>query len=150
MNNTIEKIGLRWSLVTLLLLGAYFIIMKLLGLIHIPELRVLNALIMCYGVFQSVKDAKANLDDFNYFKGFGTGALTAFSAAFVYSVFGVLYLQFINPDFLTDIISKEPLGFFMNQYSASIQIFIEGAASGILFSYSSLQWLRTPYLAGGN
>ena len=150
MNNTIEKIGLRWGFITLLLLGAYFITMKILGLIHIPELRVLNALIMFYGVFQSVKEARESLDDFNYFKGFGTGALTAFSASFVYAVSGVLYLQFINPSFLTDIISNEPLGFFMNQYSASIQIFIEGAASGILFSYSSLQWLREPYMAGGN
>jgi hypothetical protein len=150
MTNTIEKIGLRWGAITLLLLSAYFIIMKLLGLIHIPELRVLNAFIMFYGVYQAIKTAKFELDDFNYFKGFGAGALTAFSATFVFSVFGIVYLQFIDPSFLSSIIKNEPLGFFMNEYSASIQIFIEGAASGILFSYASLQWLRTPYLAGGN
>jgi hypothetical protein len=149
-NQTIETIGLRWGLITLLLLGTYFIAMKIFGLIHTPELRVLNAFIMFYGVFQSVKTAKLELEDFNYFKGFGVGALTAFSATFIYSLAGVIYLTFIDPAFMTSIKLNEPLGLFMNEYSASLQIFIEGSASGILFSYASLQWLRTPYLAGGN
>ena len=149
-NHTIEKIGLRWGLITLLLLGAYFIIMKIFGLIHTPELRVLNAFIMFYGVFQSVKSAKLELEDFNYFKGFGVGALTAFSTSFTYSLAGVIYITFIDPAFMASIQANEPLGLFMNEYSASLQIFIEGSASGILFSYASLQWLRTPYLAGGN
>lgn len=148
-NSTIEKIGLQWGLTTLLLLSAYFLIMKILGLIHVPELRIFNALIMFYGVFQAIKRAKVELNEFNYFKGIGAGILTAFVATFFFSLFGVFYLSFIDPNFIMSIKVNEPLGIYMNQYSASLQIFIEGSASGVLFSYASLQWLREPYLAGG-
>ncbi len=149
-NTSIESISLRWGFITLTLLCAYFLIMKMVGLIHVPELRVLNALIMFYGVFQSIKTAKFKLVDFNYFKGIGVGALTAFAASFAYSLFGVIYLTLIEPDFLNSIRLYEPLGIYMNEYSASLQIFIEGSASGVLLSYASLQWLRKPYLEGGN
>ena len=146
---TIEKISLRWGLIILGLLSAYFIIMKILGLVHVPELRIFNAIIMFYGVFQAIKTSRSKLEDFNYFKGMGTGLLTAFGSTLMFSLFGILYVTVIDPGFITEIRSQEPLGIYMNEYSASLQIFIEGSASGFLFSYASLQWLREPYLVGG-
>jgi hypothetical protein len=131
------------------MLCAYFIIMKILGLIHVQELRSLNALIMFYGVFQAIKSSKEELTDFNYFKGMGAGVLTAFTSTFVYATFGVIYLTVLDPGFLSEIQAKEPLGMYMNEFSASLQVFIEGSASGVLFSYVSLQWLREPHLVGG-
>ena len=149
-NHTIVQIGLRWGLITLALLCAYFVIMQILGLIHSTELRVLNALIMFYGVFQAVKTSKSDLEDFNYFKGFGVGALTALTASLLFTIFGLVYIIWIDPSFMSSITMNEPLGIFMNEYTASLQIFIEGSASGILFSYASLQWLRRPHLEGGD
>ena len=149
-NNNIESIGLRWGLITLLLLCAYFLIMKFLGLVHSTELRVVNAVIMFYGVFSAVKISKTKLEEFNYFKGFGVGALTALIASGLFAVFGLVYLIWIDPSFMSSIKMNEPLGIFMNRYSAALQIFIEGSASGILCSYASLQWLRKPHLAGGD
>lgn len=147
---TIESIGLRWGLITLLMLSIYFLTMKFLGLVHVTELRILNAGIMFFGVFTAIKISKSELEDFNYFKGFGVGALTALVASGLFAVFGLVYLLWIDPSFMSSIKMNEPLGIFMNRYSASLQILIEGSASGILCSYASLQWLRKPHLAGGD
>jgi len=148
--NTIEYIGLRWGLITLILLSTYFLIMRFLGLVHSTELRVLNAVIMFYGVFSAIKVSKSQLEDFNYLKGFGVGALTALVASGLFTIFGFIYLNWIDPSFMSSIKMNEPLGVFMNKYSASLQIFIEGSASGVLCSYASLQWLRKPHLLGGD
>lgn len=148
-STSIEKIGLQWGLITLGLLGAFFLIMKFAGLIHVPELRILNAVIMFYGVFQAISQAKAELSGFNYFKGMGAGILTSLVAAFSFSIFGIIYLTLIDPSFLNSIQANEPLGIYMNEYSASLQIFIEGSASGVLLSFASMQWLKIPHLAGG-
>ena len=148
--NTIEGIGLRWGVITLLLLCAYFLVMKILGLVHATEFRILNALIMFFGVFQAIKSSKENLQGFNYLKGFGTGILTALVASALFTMFGMIYLFWLDPSFMASIRMNEPMGIFMNEYSASLQIFIEGSASGVLLSYTSLQYLRTPLLAGGD
>lgn len=148
-SNTIEKISLRWGAITLALLGTYFLIMKLLGLIHVPELRILNSIIMFYGIFQAIKSSKKELEPFNYFKGMGTGVLTAFGVSFIYSMLGIFYITVVDPTFISEIRSQEPMGIYMNEFSAPLQIFIEGSASGVLFSFASLQWLRRPYMAGG-
>ncbi|QNL23128.1 DUF4199 domain-containing protein [Hyphobacterium sp. CCMP332] len=143
----LEKTGLKWGIITFLGLGAYFLIMKAFGLTYIIELRVLNAAIMFTGLWFSIKDYKRNNSGFDYFSGLGVGLLTAFIASTIFAVFGILYLEVINPSFMTELKQSEPLGFYLNPYLATFQIFIEGTASGFSISYAIMQFLKKPMLA---
>ncbi len=149
MNNLglLERVGLKWGLITFLGLGAFFLTMKTLGLTHIIELRVLNAAIMFGGLWFSIKEYRRLDVDFNYFKGLGIGVLTALIASSIFTAFGILYLEVINPSFMQELKANEPLGFYLNPYLATFQIFIEGTASGFSISYAVMQFLKKPMLA---
>ncbi|MDX1629758.1 MAG: hypothetical protein R3345_13720, partial [Fulvivirga sp.] len=68
-SSTIERIAFKWGLVVFVLLSIYFIAMKSLGLIHVIELRFLNAGIMFFGVYKAIRAAKYTLGEFTYLKG---------------------------------------------------------------------------------
>ncbi|HBH24901.1 MAG TPA: hypothetical protein DDY13_15960 [Cytophagales bacterium] len=140
--NNIENIGLRWGLIVFALLGLYFMLMKMLGLIHVIELRLLNGVIMFYGCFSAVKTARKNLADFNFFKGMGTGMLTALISSGLFTVFGFIFLTFIEPSFMTEIKNNEALGIYQNKFIATAQIFVEGTASGFFFSQAATLWFK--------
>ncbi|MEO1052323.1 MAG: DUF4199 domain-containing protein, partial [Bacteroidota bacterium] len=141
---TIERIGSKWGSIAFVLLSLYFLLIKMIGLVHVAELRVFNALIMFVVIYKAIKEAKMKLPEFNYLKGIGAGVLTAFVGSLIFSVFGFFYLTVLEPDFINDIQANEFFGLYMNKYGASFQIFIEGSASGCLMSYTVMQYLKNP------
>lgn len=140
--DSIEKIGIVAGIFTFIFLGLYFLAMKLLGLVHMIEFRLLNAVIMFFGCYSAVKMSKKNLENFDFLKGYGSGLLTALIASVLFAIFGFIYLQFIDPTFIQDIRNNELLGIYQNKYIACGQIFIEGAASGFLFTHASVVWFK--------
>lgn len=144
---TLEEIGLKWGLIVFGLLSIYFFALQLLGYIHVIELRLFNGAIMYFGVYKAIKEYKDSDKNFNYFQGLGAGIITGFVASLVFSVFGLLYLGVLNPEFMAEIKQNEPFGIYMNEYGAVFQIFIEGMASSCLMSYANMQLLKKPRLA---
>ena len=143
--HSIEYNGLIGGILVFVGLVAYFLIMKAVGLEHNLELRALNIVIMGAGVFYSIKSIKKNNADFNYFKGIGTGMITAVSSSLAFSVFVFIYLM-SNPDFLQEIKSVEPFGNYLNAFLISFIIIMEGSGSGFFLSFGIMQWYkkRTP------
>lgn len=148
-DKTFEKVGFKWGFIVFILLSAYFGILQLLDFVHILELRLFNGAIMYFGIYMAIKEFKASPNEFTYFKGLGSGIVTSFVATIAFTLFGFGYLM-INPAFMMEIKEKEPLGFYINEYGAVIQIFIEGIASGCLMSYANMQFFKIPTLVGGN
>jgi len=136
--NSIEKIGITSGVFTFIFLGLYFLIMKMLGLVHVIEFRLLNAVIMFFGCYSAVKMSKKHLEHFDFLKGYGAGLLTALIASTLFTAFGLVYLYLIDPEFITEIKRNEILGVYQNKFIASAQIFIEGTASGFLFTHASV------------
>ncbi len=145
--NSIEKIAIKWGVTTFLLLSAYFLIMNVMGLVHVVELRVFNAFIMFFGCYKAISVAKQKLEQNNYFQGIATGALTALFTALLFAFFGLIYINYLDPNFIQEITKNELFGFYMGGYGAIIQIFIEGAASGFMMSYAIMQWEKAPHSA---
>lgn len=141
-SSTIERIGAKWGLIVFVLLSAYFLIIKAVGLIHVIELRFLNAGIMFFGVYKAIKTAKSSISEFTYLKGLGTGLFTGAVASATFAIFGFIYLTFVNPEFITSIQENELFGAYINKYGASLQIFIEGTFSSCLISYAVMQYLK--------
>jgi len=107
--NSIEKIGITSGIFTFIFLGLYFLIMKILGLVHLIEFRLLNAVIMFFGCYSAVKMSKKHLENFDFLKGYGAGLLTALIASTLFTAFGLIYLNFINPSFIAEIKQKHAI-----------------------------------------
>ncbi len=147
----IEKQGLVSGLAITTVLIAFFFLMKAVGLIHQYELRALNAIIMFTGVFLTIRAFKKNSKNFSYLKGMSLGLLTSLSTAISFAVFVLLFVL-SSPAFMEMIKANEPHGIYINEYGIAIVIFIEAAASGLIFSFLSMQWLKeksfTKYRSG--
>jgi hypothetical protein len=143
--DSIEYNGFRGGLIVFIGLVAYFILMHAVGLEHNLELRALNIIIMGGGVFYSIKAIKEKNDDFDYFKGIGTGMLTAVSSSLAFAIFIFIYLL-SSPEFLQEIKEVEPFGNFLNAFLISFIIIMEGSGSGFFLSFGIMQWYkkRTP------
>lgn len=143
--DSIEYNGLRGGAFIFIGLVAYFLIMNALDLEHNLELRAFNIIIMGAGVFLSIKAINGKNDDFDYFKGIGTGMLAAFSSSLAFAIFVFIYLM-SNPEFLAEIKEVEPFGNYLNAFIISFIIVMEGSGSGFFLSYASMQWYkkRTP------
>jgi hypothetical protein len=139
--DSIEYNGLVSGLMVFIGLVAYFLIMEAVDLEHNLELRALNIIIMGAGVLYSIKSIKEKNEDFDYFKGIGTGMFTAVSSSFAFAIFIFIYL-ISNPEFLQEIKDVEPFGGYLNAFLISFIIIMEGAGSGFFLSFGIMQWYK--------
>ena len=141
--NSIERVGLKVGLLTLLALIAYFFLMKALGLAHIFELRFFNFIILalgiCYGI-QKLKEA-LNEKDF-YLKGLSEGMFISFVAVTLFGVFIGFYLEYFDVKLLEDIKLNSTMGNYMNGLTIFIVITSEGIASGVIITLIAMQYYK--------
>lgn len=139
----LEKHIIKYGVGTTVGLIALFYLMKAIGLAQVTELRALNAIIMFAGVFLSIKNFKKNefSYEFNYLSGIATGFFTGMVTAISFAVFVAAYIYF-EPAFLAAIVADKPQRDFLNSLTSAMVIFIEAIASGFLFSYISMQYLK--------
>jgi len=120
-----------------------FLAMIAVGLIHNTELRLLNGLIMFGGAYAAIKrfktgELKAN---FNYISGLAAGAAIVAISTSIFAFFVMSYLL-IDEALMQAIIEKNAVGKYLNEFAIGMVILIEGCASGILFSYAIMQYLK--------
>ena len=133
---TIEKVAERYGLFTFIGLALYFVVMRILGLAHIVELRMLNFFILAYGIYLGINAFKRkNPDSFTYLKGLGAGFLTSAIACLLFGLFMFVYVQFIDKAFMQSLIENEAMGRYLNPYIASCVVAVEGIASGMILSF---------------
>ena len=79
----------KYGLLIAATLIVYFLIIRLIGLHDNHWLRVLNGVIVAYGIYAVIKKKKSlEGDDFEYFSGFGVGIVTGVIATLTFvSVF---------------------------------------------------------------
>ncbi|WP_162053010.1 DUF4199 domain-containing protein [Pontibacter pamirensis] len=141
-----EKIGLKYGFLTAVGLILYFFLMKLLDLIHIMELRFLNGVIMAVGVVLAIRSFKAvAAGDFSYFKGLGTGVITAVAGTVLFAAFMVVYVN-IAGDEMTDMLSSERYFGGRVEETPGIVVFsvlmLEGLISGFMISFIAMQFFK--------
>ncbi|HNP95232.1 MAG TPA: DUF4199 domain-containing protein [Cyclobacteriaceae bacterium] len=138
-NRIPESYGLR---IAAGLIG-FFLIMKLVGLSHHVELRLLNLFILVGGVYMALKKFKqSHADRLNYFRGLVTGVATASVGSLVFALFLFLYMQ-SDSSLMQSIIENEPMGRYMNPYIASFIVALEGVFSGLLVTFILINYVNT-------
>lgn len=122
---------------------AYFLVMRILGLHHHVELRMLNLVIQSVGVFYALRKFRSSHSDhLNYFRGLVTGVTTGAVASVLFAVFMFLYMQ-LDTDLMQSIIDNEPMGHYLNPYIASFIVALEGVFSAMLVTFVLLNYIGT-------
>jgi len=127
------------SFIALGLIG-YFLIVRLLGLHENPWLRLLNGVIVAFGIYKVIKDLKAESGkQFRYFDGFKVGVASGFIATLIFTLFMAIYIFHIDVEFAEKIMA-------MNIGSVSSEpglllfiILIEGFSSTVVLTLLFMQ-----------
>ncbi len=143
-----EKIGLKYGLLTAVGLIVYFLLMRLLGLEHIIELRFLNGVFMAIGVVIAIRSYKISLNgEIPYFKGIGAGLITAVVATVIFASFMLIYIKAFD-NRLLEVLSAESLFGERMSITPGIVVFVvlmlEGVISGFFISFIAMQWFKRP------
>ncbi|MFA0960697.1 DUF4199 domain-containing protein [Roseivirga sp. BDSF3-8] len=143
---TIERVGIKYGLLTCAGLIGYFLLMKAFNLEHNLELRAFNLIILGSGVLAAVKYFKHHaFHSMTYLRGLGAGMLTSIIAVISFSLLVFIYLSFIQPQFMEVIRNNEPFGLYLNPYNVTAIIVFEGLASGFLLSFAMMQYYKTSH-----
>lgn len=140
---SLERQGIFYGGIVTVFLIAFFLLMKSFGLIHNFNLRIFNSLFLFSGIFLAIRNLKSkNQGDLNYLSGLGLGLITSLVAAILFSLFVFSYVN-LDPAFMTSIKENEPQGIYLNEFGVLVLIFIEAFASGLLFTYASMQYFKS-------
>lgn len=138
-NRIPESYGLR---IAAGLIG-FFLIMKLIGLSHHVELRLVNLLILVTGIYLALKKFKlTHHDSLNYFRGLITGVATGAVGSLVFALFLFIWMK-VDDAMMQSIIENEPMGRFLNPYMASFIVALEGVFSGLLVTFVLINYVHT-------
>ena len=135
-----EKKAVKYGMYIASGLVIYFLLVRLLGLHENPWLRLLNGVIVAFGIYKVIKDTKAMLGtEFTYFDGFKTGILGGFVATVIFAVFMGIYIFHIDTGF-ADKVMEMGLGSYANEPGILLFIIlIEGFASTVILSLLFMQ-----------
>lgn len=143
---SLERVGVRYGIITAISLIAFFFLMKIVGLADVYELRALNALFLFGGIFLAIRYFRNNSPSHSYLNGIGVGLLTSAVALFIFSLFVVIYLGAIDPAFMESLKQDEYFGQYLNPYIAGAAIFLEGTLSGLLVSFILMQYYKRSHM----
>lgn len=134
-----ENYGLRIAACLIL----FFVAMKVIGMGHHAELRLLNLVILTVGIFMALKKFKTTHGDtLNYFRGLILGVATGAIASLIFGVFLFIYMK-LDSGLMQSIIENEPMGRYLNAYIAAFIVVLEGFFSGLLVTFVILNWVAT-------
>ncbi|WP_046757690.1 DUF4199 domain-containing protein [Kordia jejudonensis] len=135
-----EKKALKYGGFIALGLILYFLLVRLFGMHENPWLRLLNGLIVAFGIYKIIKDVKAeNGARFNYFDGFKAGIVAGFVATLLFTLFMGIYIFHIDTAFAEKIMA---MGLGSHTSEPGILLFIiliEGFASAVVLSLLFMQ-----------
>lgn len=121
----------------------YFFTMKLVGLGHHIELRLLNLLILSAGVYFALKKFKNTHEDhLNYFRGLVTGVAAGSIGSLLFAAFIFVYMM-IDKSLMQAIVENEPMGRYLNAYMVSFIIMLEGVFSSLLVTFVLINYIQT-------
>jgi hypothetical protein len=142
--NKIEHLIVRTGLISVIALIAYFLVMRLIGLAEITELHYLNGVILLAAIIYALNKQTKNLSGskMDYLDGIKIGMGITGISVVGFGVFVALYLGFADPAFLTYLQAELSMGDYFTPVTAGLAVFLEGVASGAVFTFVSMQYFK--------
>ena len=124
------------------LLIAFFLILKIIGLHQHPIFSAINGLIYGIGMYTAMKKYRAGKDDFKYEKGFEVGLLCGGIATILFTLFMAIYMYQIDTEFAAHIMEKWNLEYDLGTLMLVLSIFIMGLSTTLVLTLTFMQLLK--------
>ena len=144
MDNAFKKSGisLTHAFFTTIGIGAFFFLMRAVGLADNTYLRSLNLVILFTGIFMGlIKYKKDFRPKFSYINGLLMGIRIGF-VTMIMLASSIFMYYLIAPDFINSLLASKTITGINSLPSLVGIISIECLSSSILCSYASMQYLR--------
>ena len=126
----------------------YFLLMKVTGLSHFVELRLLNLFILVSGVYFALKKFKeTHGKHLNYFLALATGVGTAAIGSVIFAFFLFIWMK-LDVNMMRAIVENEPMGRYLNAYMAAFIVALEGVFSGLFVTFVLINYINTDEVGG--
>ncbi|MGJ5642689.1 DUF4199 domain-containing protein [Formosa sp. S-31] len=137
------KVAVRYGIYTTIALIIYFLALRTIDFHTNPWFRVLNGIVVTFGIFSAIRDYKEEFyDEFTYVNGFKVGLITGFFSTLLFSFFMAIYLFHLDPGF-KDMLLRD---WFHNvNQGGGILIFIlilEGFSSSVVITLANMQYFK--------
>lgn len=141
-----EKIGLKYGLMTAAGLIGYFLIMRLIGLVHIVEFRFLNAVIMAIGIVLALRAYKRiKHGNIGYLSGLGAAFLTSLVSTLIFSLFMLVYIKAFDDSLLKVLTANRMVGEQVANTPGLVifmVLIMEGVISGAMIGFIAMQFFK--------
>ncbi|NND62808.1 MAG: DUF4199 domain-containing protein [Flavobacteriaceae bacterium] len=124
------------------LLIAYFLLTKLVGLHQYPILSAMNGVFIGGGIFYAIKNYKASTSSFKYQDGFQTGLFTGGLATIIFSIFMAVYIFQIDTQFATAVLDSWNLNFNKGSLILVLSLIIMGFSTSFVLTLAFMQLLK--------
>ena len=130
------KIAIKYGFVLALGLTFFFLIMHFLNLSQNYNLRLFNGVIHLSVIYFAMKAGLSTgvISGENYVNSVFLGMLSAFIGVSLFALFQMLFLNF-DAVFMERIRETSGIGEYLNPYTASLIILVEGVAVSLIGSY---------------
>jgi len=136
------RIYSRYGLWIAIVLIAYFLLLKLVGLHEYPVLSSVNGLIFGAGLYMAMKKYTTENSNFKYENGFEVGLLSGGIASIIFTVFMAIYMYQIDTEFAASIMEQWNLEYNMGTLMLLISVLIMGFATTLVLTLSFMQLLK--------
>lgn len=135
-----KHIHFRYGIVTAIVLIAYFLIVRLFNLHENIWLRLLNGLIVAYGIYASIRFKRlVQREKFDYYAGATTGVFTGFIATVIFVGFMAVYMFHLDPSFPEKIMNTWIKSYNQRPGILLFILAVEGFASSVVLTLAFMQ-----------
>lgn len=139
------KVYSRYGIWIAVILIAYFLILKLIGLHQYPVLSSVNGLVFGLGIYLALKNYGSREASFKYDKGFEVGLLSGGIATILFTIFMAVYMYQIDTEFAAAIMEKWSLEYDMGTFMLVLSILIMGFATTVILTLTFMQLLKNSW-----
>lgn len=140
-----QNIAIKYGLMVGAAHIVYFLLMRLLNLIHIVELSYLSGIFLIIGIIVSISKFKRLRGGMiNYFEGLGIGVVTAFISSLILAVFLVVFVTLLDDTYINSLSTS---ALFPEGLSVLTMFWIavaHGTWPGFFIAFIAMQWFKRP------
>ncbi|WP_417360584.1 DUF4199 domain-containing protein [Galbibacter sp.] len=139
----VQKTALKYGIITGAVLIIYFLLLAMIDLHTQAVYSILNIVITAAGIFLAIRRVKKiEKEDFKYQFGFAVGIGTGFTATVIFTLFSVLYITALNPNFTQVFMKQWEFEWSATNGMLLLTIFLMGLATTVVLTLSFMQLFK--------
>ncbi|MBT0606941.1 DUF4199 domain-containing protein [Aequorivita echinoideorum] len=140
------KIYSRFGIWIAVILIAYFLLLKIVGLHQYPVLSAANGLIYAIGLYMAMKTYRSRKTTrLKYEKGFEVGLFCGGIATILFTIFMAIYMYQIDGEFAANIMESWDLEYDLGTLMLLISLLIMGFATTLVLTLAFMQLLKNSW-----